>query len=117
MTNKPSIDVQLADAFIKNLKQLRKKYPHAAQDAQSLIDQLETGETPGVQVSGVGYTVYKTRVSNTDTGHGKQGGYRIIYYIKTVDAVVLIAMYVKTAQVDISKSEIKQLIKIYHSRK
>jgi mRNA-degrading endonuclease RelE of RelBE toxin-antitoxin system len=116
MTNKPQVDVQLGDTFIKNLKQLRKKYPHAPEDAQSLIKQLETGETPGDQIPGVGYTVYKARVSNTDTGHGKRGGYRIIYYVKTIDAVVLIAMYVKTAQVDISIAEIKQLIKIYHSR-
>jgi len=116
MTNKPSIDVQLGDTFIKNLKNLCKKYPHAPQDAQGLIDQLEIGETPGDHVPGVGYTVYKVRVSNTDTGHGKQGGYRIIYYVKTMDTLVLIAMYVKTSQVDISIAEIKQLIKIYHSR-
>ena len=49
-------------------------------------------------------------------GTSERGGYRIIYYVKTADAVVLIAMYVKTAQVDISIAEIKQLIKIYHSR-
>ena len=116
MTNKASINVQLADTFIKNLKQLRKKYSHAPQDAKTLIDQLELGETPGDQIPGIGYTVYKARVSNTDTGHGKRGGYRIIYYIRTAETVALIAMYVKTAQVDISASEIKQLIKIYHSR-
>ena len=116
MTNKPRIAVQLADTFIKNLKQLRKKYPHAPQDAQGLIDRLALGETPGDQIPGVGYTVYKARVTNTDTGHGKRGGYRIIYYIRTSETVILIAMYVKTAQLDISSSEIKQLIKIYQSR-
>lgn len=110
VTNKPSIQVDLAPEFVRRVKQLLKRYPHAYEDAQALITQLEKGETPGDQVPGVKYTVYKVRVKNSDVPKGKSGGYRVIYYLKTSDRVILITIYAKTQQVDMRPEQIRQMI-------
>ncbi len=53
-------------------------------------------ETPGDQVQGIGYAVYKVRVRNTDAGRGKRGGYRMICNLVDRDDVLLVAVYSKT---------------------
>lgn len=107
--------VELARSFIRRLKELRKKYPHVTEQVQALILQLEQGETPGDQIQGTGYTAYKTRLANPDAGRGKSGGYRVIYYIRTVDKTIALLIYSKSDQVDISPDEIKRLIEEYLS--
>lgn len=113
MTNKPSVRVEFAPEFLKVLKRLRKKYPHITDDLKGLIDRLEQGETPGDQIQGAGYTVYKARVRNRDTRKGKSGGYRVIYYIRTANMVIIITMYAKTERADISVEQIKHIIEEY----
>jgi mRNA-degrading endonuclease RelE of RelBE toxin-antitoxin system len=75
-----------------------------------LIETLERGETPGDQVQGIGYTAYKVRLPNPDAQKGKSGGYRVVYYIKKASQVILLVVYSKTDQVDISPEEIRALI-------
>lgn len=82
MTNRRQVSISFTPPFRKAFKQLAKKYPHISDDLKSLTDQLEQGETPGDQIPGAGYTVYKARVQNTDTRHGTCGGYRVLYYIQ-----------------------------------
>jgi hypothetical protein len=53
VTSEPSVRVEIALPVVKKLKRLLKKYPHAYDDLQGLIQQLERGETPGDQVKGV----------------------------------------------------------------
>lgn len=105
--------VEFAKSFIRRLKELRKKYPRVTQQIQALVLELEHGETPGDQIQGTGYTAYKTRLSNPDAGRGKSGGYRVIYYIRTTDKIIMLLIYAKSDQVDISHDEIKQLIEDY----
>jgi mRNA-degrading endonuclease RelE of RelBE toxin-antitoxin system len=105
--------VEIAKSFIRRLKELRKKYPHVTKQVQTLISQLESGDTPGDQIQGTGYTAYKTRLANPDAGKGKSGGYRVIYYIRTADRVIAILIYSKSDQVDVSTDEIKLLIEEY----
>ncbi len=106
-------NVELAKSFIRRLKELRKKYPHVTEQVQILIRKLEQGETPGDQIQGTGYTAYKTRLANPDAGKGKSGGYRVIYYVRTVEKIIAILIYSKTDQVDVSIDEIKLLIEEY----
>lgn len=110
VTSEPSVRVEIALPVVKKLKRLLKKYPHAYDDLQGLIQQLERGETPGDQVKGVKYTVYKVRLRNSDVAKGKSGGYRVIYYIRTSDHFIVITLYSKSEQVDIDPDEIRRLI-------
>lgn len=52
---------------------------------QPVHNQLLSGRTPGDQVPGTGYALYKIHVPNHDTQRGKSGGYRVIYYLQTDD--------------------------------
>ena len=106
----PIVHVEIARFFVKALKYLQKKYPHITDDVQSLIRQLEQGETPGDQMPGIRHPVYKVRLSSTDQSKGKRGGYRVIYYVKTTDFIFLITIYAKSQQTDISASEIHRMI-------
>jgi mRNA-degrading endonuclease RelE of RelBE toxin-antitoxin system len=110
MTTNPPVEVVLAPEFVRRLKRLLRKYRHAYDDVQTLIHQLEQGETPGDQVQETVYTVYKTRVRNSDLTRGKSGGYRAIYYVRMPKRIILITIYAKTEKADISADEIRRLI-------
>lgn len=110
MTNKIPIQVQSTPRFKQVLKKLRKKYAHVIDDLKSLLEILAQGQTPGDQIPNVGYSVYKVRLPNRDTQQGKSGGYRAIYYLKTPQRIILIDIYAKTEQVDISRDKIRRLI-------
>ena len=56
------------------------------------------------------YEVYKCRLPNRSAGRGKSGGFRVIYYLRFAESVVLLAIYSKTDQSDISVREIQQLV-------
>ena len=106
----PSRQVVLTPHFVRVVKRLRKKYPRVAETVQGLIEILTQGETPGDQIQGVGYTAYKVRLPNPDAQKGKSSGYRVVYYIKKLDRIILLVIYAKTEQVDITSEEIRQLI-------
>lgn len=110
MTNKPAVQVQSTTRFNQVLKKLRKKYAHVVDDLKPLIEVLTQGQTPGDQIPEVGYSVYKVRLPNRDAQRGKSGGYRVIYYLKTPKRIILIDIYAKTEQVDISVDKLRRLI-------
>ncbi|GAB5536329.1 MAG: hypothetical protein Rubg2KO_25780 [Rubricoccaceae bacterium] len=58
-----------------------------------------------------GHVVYKVRLANSDARRGKSGGYRMIYYARTAERVVLVTIYSKSDQGDISAAAIRQIIK------
>jgi mRNA-degrading endonuclease RelE of RelBE toxin-antitoxin system len=66
-----------------------------------LLEIFAEGGIPGDQIPDVGYSVYKVRLSNRDAQRGKSGGYRVIYYLKTPQRIILIDIYSKSDQVDI----------------
>jgi mRNA-degrading endonuclease RelE of RelBE toxin-antitoxin system len=107
---KPSVEVFFTPEFKRNVRALAKKYPHIRSDVQPLIDQLQRGEWIGDQVQGTGYTIFKARIRNSDISRGKSGGYRAIYYLKTQTAIVLITIYSKTEQSDISPAKIRKIL-------
>jgi mRNA-degrading endonuclease RelE of RelBE toxin-antitoxin system len=109
MTNEPR-RVVFSGWFKKELKQLYKRYRHIQSDIQPLIRELERGEEPGDQVPGVGYPVYKVRVRNSDIPKGKSGGYRVLYYVRTAHLIVLITIYAKSDQADISRDLLRKII-------
>ncbi|WP_231865552.1 type II toxin-antitoxin system RelE/ParE family toxin [Anabaena sp. FACHB-709] len=98
------------------MRTLAKKYRSIRNDIQPVIEQLEQGELPGDQIPGIGYTVFKLRVRNSDTQKGKSGGYRLIYYVKTATGIILLTVYTKSEQVDIAADDIQSIIADYEQR-
>ncbi len=116
MTDRPLIQVEASSTFNRNLRDLAKKYRSIKNDIQPIIEQLEQGELPGDQISGIGYTVFKLRVRNSDTQKGKSGGHRLIYYVKTATGIILLAVYIKSEQVDIVAADIRDIITAYEQQ-
>ena len=110
MPHRPTVEVTFTPEFKRNLRGLAKKYPHIRSDVQPVIEQIQRGEFVGDQVRGTGYTIFKVRIRNSDVSRGKSGGYRVIYYLKTATAVILVTIYSKTEQSDISSAKIKKIL-------
>lgn len=56
------------------------------------------------------YTVFKVRIKNSSIQKGKSGGYRVIYYLKTSDQILLVTMYSKSDQSDITAAEVREIL-------
>ena len=106
-----TIRIEFTPTFKRNLKALAKKYRHIRSDVQPIIEQLQSGAVLGDQVPGVGYAIFKVRVRNRDIQKGKSSGYRMIYYLRTSDTIILITIYSKLDQGDISPQRIRQIIR------
>lgn len=116
MPNDSAAQVLFTPEFKRNIRQLAKKYRRIKSDVQPLLDELAQGQTPGDQIPGVQYEVFKVRVRNSDSGKGKSGGYRVIYQRTEESAIVLITIYSKTEQEDIAVNEIRQIIFDYEAQ-
>jgi len=104
------MEVEYSDAFKRQLKRLSRRYRRIRQDVQEVIDALLADKTPGEQITGTGYTLYKVRAKNSDSQRGKSGGYRIIYYLKTKTLCILVAIYSKSDQGDISAEALNRIV-------
>jgi mRNA-degrading endonuclease RelE of RelBE toxin-antitoxin system len=104
------VRVEFTPEFKRNIRQLAKKYRHLQSDVQPVIAQLEAGQTPGTQIPRTGYTVFKVRIKNSDIQKGKRSGYRMVYYLKTPELVLLITIYSKTEQGDVFAEQIHRII-------
>lgn len=107
--------VAIAPHFARDLRRMEKKYRHIGDDSVELIDRLAAGETPGDQVPGTGYTVFKVRLPSSDMQRGKRGGFRVIYYLQLADRVVLLTIYAKAQQENIDPQVIIDLIRDFES--
>jgi len=107
---KPPVEVLYTPEFKRNVRALAKKYRHIQEDVKPVIEQIQRGKFIGDQIQGLGYTVFKVRIRNSDLSRGKSGGYRVIYYLKTATAVILVTIYSKTEQSDISAATIKKIL-------
>ncbi len=113
MTENPFVRVEASPTFKRNIRNLGKKYRGIRKDVESVIKQLEKGDLPGSQISGIGYKVFKLRVKNSDITKGKSGGYRLIYYCKTATGIILLTIYTKSEQADITADDIRRIITQY----
>lgn len=116
MSEQSFIQVEASPTFNRNLRSLAKKYRNIRNDIQPVIEQLEQGELPGDQIPGIGYKIFKLRVRNSDIQKGKSGGYRLIYYVKTANGIILLTIYTKSEQADIAADEIRSIITQYEQR-
>ena len=75
-----------------------------------MVDQLQVGEVVGDQVPGTRYTIFKVRVRNSDIQKGKRSGYRLVYHLKTPTNAILVTIYSKLDQADISAEQIRRIL-------
>jgi mRNA-degrading endonuclease RelE of RelBE toxin-antitoxin system len=107
------VQIDLTPRFQKDLRTLAKRYRRIRSDLQLLINQLEAGDLPGDQVSGMKLAIFKVRVKNSDIQKGKSSGYRVIYYLKAQDRIILVTIYSKSDQPDIDIETVRQAISQY----
>jgi mRNA-degrading endonuclease RelE of RelBE toxin-antitoxin system len=96
--------------FKRNLRYLAKAYRSIKSDIEPIIKRIENGELPGNKVPGIHLNIFKVRVKNSDIQKGKSSGYRCIYYFKTLDKIILVTIYSKLEQSDISANRIKEIV-------
>lgn len=104
------VRVEFTPEFKRNLRSLSKKYPHIRLDIQPVLEQLQAGNFIGDRVTRTQYVVFKVRIRNSDIQKGKSAGYRLIYYLKTRDLVILVTIYSKLDQADISTEQIRRIL-------
>ena len=109
-SNTPPVEIRFTPEFKRNLRALSKRYHHIRSDIEPILNQLQVGIFVGDQIPHTGYTLYKVRVRNRDAQRGKRGGYRLIYYLHTPQSVILITLYSKTEQSDISATNLRRII-------
>lgn len=107
------VDIVLTPYFRKDLKTLAKRYRSVRSDLQPLIEQLQAGELPGDRVAGVGAVLFKVRLKNSNLQKGKSAGYRVIYYLRAQDRIVLMTIYSKSDREDVSSFELKAVLAEY----
>ncbi|MEM9220142.1 MAG: type II toxin-antitoxin system RelE/ParE family toxin [Cyanobacteria bacterium P01_F01_bin.150] len=110
MTEAFSVRVEAAPTFGRNIRKLKKKYHSIREDVQPIVEKLQQGEILGAKIPDIGYSVFKVRVRNRDNQKGKSGGYRLIYYLQTAESIILLTIYSKSEQANISADDIKQII-------
>jgi mRNA-degrading endonuclease RelE of RelBE toxin-antitoxin system len=116
MSESPSIQVFIADTLKREARNLKKRYRNIESDLQTLVEQLQNGDLPGDRIPGFAdYVVYKIRVKNSDIRKGKSGGYRVIYQSLTPTVVVLLYLYAKSDQDDVTPDEICAIIKKFQA--
>ena len=110
------IQIVASPDFKTQTRKLSKRYHNLQTDLQPLLDQLIQGETPGDRIQGIQSIVYKVRLKNSNTKKGKSGGYRVIYYLKSQDNILLVTLYSKSDRTDIAIETIVNVIAAYEKQ-
>lgn len=95
--------------FRNRTRRLRRRFPSIHLDLRPIVQRLRNDERPGQRIPRIGYTVYKVRLPNRAARRGKSGGFRVIYYAQFSDRVILLTIYSKIDETDISAREIQEL--------
>ncbi|NCO74202.1 MAG: type II toxin-antitoxin system RelE/ParE family toxin [Cyanobacteria bacterium] len=117
MTNNNRFSMIFADEFENNLYKLSKKYRNIKADIKPIIEQLLKGDILGDRFSGFGSDiyVYKVRVKNSNIQKGKSGGYRLIYLMESETSILLLTIYSKSQQEDITINQINAILDEFNS--
>ena len=104
------VEISFTAPFLRRLKALDKRYRQIKSDIQPIIDQLQSGNFIGDRISGTNLIIFKVRAKNSDIPTGKSGGYRLIYQLIASESILLLLIYAKSDQGDISLGEIEEAI-------
>jgi mRNA-degrading endonuclease RelE of RelBE toxin-antitoxin system len=106
----PTIEIQLTPEFQAKFKALKKRYRNIQADIKPIFEQLENGLVLGDKLPGIDALVVKLRVKNSDTKRGKSGGYRLIYWIASPKLIIMLDVYSKSDQENVTANEVRQII-------
>ena len=105
------MNFKVTSDFEKAVKRFTKKYASFKNDYAQLLEDLKANPEMGVSLSG-GFR--KIRMTITSKGKGKSGGARVITYnyivTKTVDSIILVALYDKSEQASVSETQLKKML-------
>jgi len=113
MDELPSIEVKPTLEFRNSLRSLSKKYRKIRTDIEPVIEQIQMGCFLGNPIPGSPYCVYKVRILNSDVKKGKRAGYRLVYWVQTLEtttSIILVTIYSKSDQETVRIHEIKEII-------
>ncbi len=105
------IEFAFSRGFLKNVKQLRKRYRLIADDIEELLAEMESRDYRGDFMLDVSDGVFKVRLTNRSAQRGKSGGFRALYLRKEDDHFVFIHIYSKTDKNDVTASEIRSILR------
>lgn len=103
--------------FKKNVRKLSRKYRRIKDDLSPVITRLQNGEILGTRITGVKHEIYKMRLVNSSINKGKSGGFRLIYYLRLKDELILLTIYSKSDQTDISATDIVNIVNSFGQSK
>jgi mRNA-degrading endonuclease RelE of RelBE toxin-antitoxin system len=113
-------EVDTTDDFDKKMERFvrKKKFKKLPKQIAELGVDLERGKFDGTHIRSVEqpikHDVYKLRLPNEDTQEGKSNGYRVIYAVMAEEKLVLlVAIYYKKEQPDVSDNFVDGLIEGY----
>ena len=92
-----------SEYFKKQLKKLKKKYPHVKEDLLNTIEEFD----PDNEIS-IGRSIYKMRIASRDMHKGKSGGFHAYLYMYVKKNLLLpLSIYPKSATESITENELK----------
>jgi mRNA-degrading endonuclease RelE of RelBE toxin-antitoxin system len=106
----PTIEIRLTLEFQVKFKALKKRYRNIQADIKPIFENLENGLILGDQFPGIDAVVIKLRVKNSDAKKGKSGGYRLIYWVVSPELIVMLDIYSKSDQENVTVNEIRKII-------
>jgi mRNA-degrading endonuclease RelE of RelBE toxin-antitoxin system len=107
----PAIEIRLTPEFQVKFNALKKRYRNIEADIKPIFEDLENGLMLGDQFPGINAVIVKVRVKNSDAKRGKSGGYRLIYWVMSPELIVMLDIYSKSDQENITVNEVRQIIK------
>jgi mRNA-degrading endonuclease RelE of RelBE toxin-antitoxin system len=116
--DQPKVSIELTPEFQQNLRELSKRYRRIRLDVEAVINELQNGNFLGDRVPGMGqrYAVFKLRVRNSDIQKGKSAGYRLLYQVESPTNILLLTIYAKSDQEDISANRIREILREFYGR-
>ena len=99
--------------FLKQLKNLCKKYPSMTADLRAFSDSLQLNPHQGTPIR---RGAHKVRIAITSKGQGKSGGARVITYIRTdKDTIYLLDIYDKSERENIPDTDLNDFIDVINA--
>lgn len=97
------MQILFSEHFKKQLKKLKKKYPHVKDDLLNYLKKFDHNN----EIS-IGRSIYKVRIASQDMNKGKSGGFRSYLYVYLKkDLLLPLCIYPKSETGSITENELK----------
>lgn len=106
-----SVTFNFSRGFVKDVRQLRKRYRLVEDDIDDLMVEMEREGYRGDLMPDVGHEIYKIRVANQSARRGKRGGFRVLYIPLDADTLLFVHIYSKSDKVGTSLSEVRRILR------